>query len=133
MAMTMLRSGAGRSALRLLATPAKQFSKTSVVQRPFASQIWTTAAKRPQAFAAARPALARQFADKNVDNIDLKEEAKLAAKKLTPHPELVSSTSSVHGLQAEVGEKKAPHDSDMLGGIKQDMVCYHYGNSEDCG
>ncbi|QIW98706.1 hypothetical protein AMS68_004224 [Peltaster fructicola] len=118
--MAMARIGGSRAALRSLAAPHAHFAKAPL-QRPFASQIWTAATKRPQALVVPRPLMIRQMADKSIDNINLKEEAKIAAKKLTPHPELVSLTSSTHGLKAELGEKQAPNDTDMLSGIKQDL------------
>lgn len=57
-----------------------------------------------------------------VDKINLKEEAKAAVKKIAATPDLVSSSSSVHALRSELGQKSDPHDSEMLGGIKSDLV-----------
>lgn len=114
----MFRLAVTRSTARtVLACSRPTFTPTQA----FASQIWT-AAKRPQRLGVIRPSALNRLESNLVDKINPKEEAKNAAKKLTPHPELVSSKSSVHSLQSEVGVKDPPRETEMLAGIKQDLV-----------
>lgn len=118
----MLRSGAPRSALRSL--NAAGIAKTPFARQNFASQIWTAASRRPQALAAAKPlGLVRCQSIKNpIDNVDIKAEAQKAKEKLTPHPETVSTTSSTHPIMSEVGAGEKHDDTDMMSGIRGDMV-----------
>lgn len=119
----MFRSGASRSALRTIAASSKQQFTQPIVSRSFAAQIYTAGARRPQAVTIGRQlALVRLQSSKQADTVNLKEEAKHAAEKLVPHPELVSTKSSVHGITQELGVESEPHETEMLGGIKQDLV-----------
>lgn len=117
----MLRSGASRSALRSINTPAFKAAQTPFRQQ-FVSQL-CTAARRPQALAAMKPlALMRMSSnDSIVGNINLKEEAKKAKEKLTPHPESVSVDSSTRNVTSEM-TKESHDDTDMMAGIYADVV-----------
>jgi len=54
------------------------------------------------------------------DQINIKEEAKLAKQQITPHPEAVSAGSSVRHV-FEKGQASKQDDDQMLGGIKADL------------
>ena len=59
--------------------------------------------------------------DSIIGNINLKEEAKKAKEKLTPHPESVSTESSVRHVASEM-TKESHDDVDMMAGIYADVV-----------
>ena len=70
-------------------------------------------------------ALQRYASTKDVnpyDNIDEKSEAKVARSEIEPEPELVSTDSSVRHVFGEEGVEEQEKDTDMLAGVKQDMV-----------
>ena len=50
------------------------------------------------------------------------KEDKFAAEQLQPHPELVSTSSSIHPVLGEVGEDQKESDVDMMAGIRHDIV-----------
>lgn len=56
------------------------------------------------------------------DKIDKKHEEALEHEKIEPHPEEVTSSSSVHQVFAEKGVEEAEKDEDMLAGVKADIV-----------
>lgn len=56
------------------------------------------------------------------DKIDKKHEEVVEHEKLEPHPEEVSTTSSVHQVLHEKGVEEAEKDEDMLAGVKADLV-----------
>ena len=56
------------------------------------------------------------------DHIDKKHEADVAKSELVPHPEEVSTTSSVHQIFHEKGVEETEKDDDMLAGVWQDLV-----------
>lgn len=121
----MLRTNASRSILRSLNT--SQVASQQFRQQ-FTAQLWT-AARRPQTLAmtAAKPmALARlQSSDSKaggIANVDLKHEAQKAKEKLTASPETVSTSSSTHPIMGEVGTKDEEDHTDMMAGIRGDMV-----------
>lgn len=119
----MLRSGAPRSVLRSLNTPASKVAQSPFRQQ-FASQL-CTAARRPQALAAMKPlALVRMAStDKFVDSIDLKKEAERAKETLKAVPEKVSVDSSTRDVASEMTKPADSHDdTDMMAGIRADMV-----------
>lgn len=117
----MLRSGASRSALRSINTPAFKAAQTPFRQQ-FVSQL-CTAARRPQALAAMKPlALMRMASTDNiVGNINLKEEAQKAKEKLKASPETVSVDSSTRHVASEL-TKESHDDTDMMAGIYADVV-----------
>lgn len=117
----MLRSGAARSALRSINTPAFKAAQTPFRQQ-FVSQL-CTAARRPQVLAAMKPlASVRMVSTDNiVGNVNLKEEAKKAKEKLVASPETVSVDSSTRNVTSEM-TKDNHDDTDMMAGIRADMV-----------
>ena len=127
--LTMLRSGVSRSAFRALSSASSTASsRTSFTASQFSSKLCTLSRERPMALA--KPltmALARhQSQGPPYDRVDASAEKKLAEKRLKGSPETVSSTSSTHALFAEVGvEEKQEKDTDMMAGVKSDLV----GNS----
>lgn len=56
------------------------------------------------------------------DKIDSKHEKELGAKKLSAHPEYVSTASSSHPIFGEVATKNKEDDTDMMAGIRSDVV-----------
>lgn len=122
----MLRTGVSRSAVRALNTfPAVSGGGGVRNVSQFSSKLCTMSKSRP--LAVTKPlnmALARHQSRGAVDNIDPKAEQELAAKKLEPTPETVSTTSSTHPVFGEVGLKESgERDADMMAGIKADLVC----------
>jgi hypothetical protein len=81
--------------------------------------------KRPQVlFSLSRPtATSLLYATKSeppYDHTDTKAEAKLAEQPIAPHPEAVSSGSSVRHV-FEQGQGPKPDEDQILGGIKADL------------
>ena len=56
------------------------------------------------------------------DKIDKKHEEVVEHEKLEPHPEEVSTTSSVHEVFHEKGVEEGEKEEDMLAGVKADLV-----------
>ncbi len=56
------------------------------------------------------------------DHIDEKHEKDVAKSELEPHPDEVSTTSSVHQIFHEKGVEEGERDEDMLAGVWQDLV-----------
>ena len=56
------------------------------------------------------------------DKIDRKHELEHEREKIVPHPDQVSTTSSVHPVFHEQGVKDPEEDVDMLADIKSDLV-----------
>ena len=56
------------------------------------------------------------------DEVDIKHEKELRGKKLKPHPERVSETSTVHPVFSEVGVPEEEQDVDMMAGLRSDLV-----------
>jgi len=124
----MLRTNASRSILRSLNTTSASHVTGQQFRQQFTAQL-CTAARRPQtlALANAKPlALARfQSSDSKAGgilNVDLKHEAQKAKEKLAASPEAVSTTSSTHPIMGEVGTKDEEDHTDMMAGIRGDMV-----------
>lgn len=116
----MLRSGAARSALRSVNTPAFKVAQSPFRQQ-FASQL-CTAARRPQALAAMKP-LALVRSASSMDKVDIKKEAEKAKETIKATPELVSTESSTRPtFGGEVGVEEKHDDHDMMAGIHSDMV-----------
>ena len=57
-----------------------------------------------------------------IDSIDSKHELEVARQKLKASPETVSTGSSVHPVFGEVGAVEEEKDTDMMAGIKSDLV-----------
>lgn len=53
--------------------------------------------------------------------IDIKHEGQVAKEKLTPHPDIVSATSSTHPVFGEVATAEPEKNTDMMAGIRGDM------------
>lgn len=71
-------------------------------------------------------ALTRFAATKGpMDKIDTKHEADLGKSKLEAHPETVSSESSTHPVFHEIATPEEEKDTDMMLGIRQDLVSKH--------
>lgn len=61
---------------------------------------------------------------KNVNSINQQHETEVGKEKLEAHPELVSAASSVHAINSEIGRSDPKEeDTDMLAGIRHDLVC----------
>ena len=77
----------------------------------------------------------QRYADSpGISTVELKHEQELAHRKLRPHPDQVSTTSSVHQVFHEKGEQiKEEADPDMLAGVWSDLVStcvYHTGKDK---
>ncbi|KAF1991843.1 hypothetical protein K402DRAFT_388386 [Aulographum hederae CBS 113979] len=126
----MLRTPASRAVLRSLSSASPR-SQRPILHRvspqvQWSSQLCTLSATRPQAVALAASktvanTFARQLVTSRVNHADIKAEKELGKQKLEPHPELVSSTSSIHPISGEVGVKEPEKEPDMLAGMKGDL------------
>ena len=122
----MLKSGAIRSLAR------STFSTSRLVQ-------WHSAARRTQFHSLAYSKVIqsralypskRAFttsqqlaAEKHIpDDINTKREERLAHAEIEPHPEDVSSGSSVRHVFHEEGVEEKEKEIDMLAGVKSDLV-----------
>lgn len=56
------------------------------------------------------------------DQIDKKHEEAVENEKIEAHPEEVSSSSTVHQVFSEKGVEEEEEDTDMLAGVKSDLV-----------
>lgn len=135
----MLRSGpAGsisRSTLRLASSPSRRalpaFAAGIIHQRP-ASRIESINRTAKLALAIHRPLTTslQRYASTQpgspFDHIDKKHEKDVARTEIEPHPEEVSSSSSVHGIFHEKGVEEGEKDEDMLAGVWQDLVRRHH-------
>jgi len=130
----MLRNPASRAILRSFANvgakPARPMINGALQRPQLASQLCTLSSKRPQRIAVAlnrsvtatfqRHASSAQ--PPHFDKVNTKAEDKLAHQKLEAHPELVSSTSSIHPLNSEIGVQEQEKEVDMLAGMRSDLV-----------
>lgn len=66
--------------------------------------------------------LGQQRYETKYDKPDLKAEEKISHRTLTPHPELVSSSSTIHPAFSEQGVAEPEQDPDMLRGVRSDIV-----------
>ena len=57
-----------------------------------------------------------------MDKIDQKAEKKIGEKTLPVDPANVSLASSTHPINSEIGAEEAEKDTDMMAGVRADMV-----------
>ena len=57
------------------------------------------------------------------DTIDKKHEEAVEREKVEPHPNEVTTTSSVHQVFHEKGVEEEEKEEDVLAGVKSDLVC----------
>ncbi|GAM87827.1 hypothetical protein ANO11243_058550 [Dothideomycetidae sp. 11243] len=123
----MLRSGAPRAALRALnSSPLATRASWSASKTAPRLEARLNTLSRARSLAIAKPltlALTRFHSNTRVlqDKIDTKHEKEVGEKKISPHPEYVSSTSSTHPLFEEIATKEQKDDTDMMAGIRHDM------------
>lgn len=126
MATSMLRSPAVRGLLRSLpTTTTQQAFKVSPLRQQLRSQLCTrpTLRNAPRSVALVRFATTGTGDRRPMDEINSREETELGKQRLEAHPELVSATSSTHAINSELGQPpKEEAETEMLGGIKQDLV-----------
>ncbi|KAH9840420.1 Protein of unknown function (DUF3429) [Teratosphaeria destructans] len=133
--MAMLRTTALRSLFRTLA--ASSTATKAPLQQQLRSQLCTLSARRASPAAPKTLSLVRRYAEerKFVDQIDQKAEDALKGASIKPHPELVSTTSSVRpGLSStELDDASRGHRDDdqteMLAGVKGDLVSMLYASA----
>ena len=127
----MLRSGPSRALLRSLISPtASQVRFTTsraTHQLQLAAKVSSIGIKRPKPLAIApyRPgagAIIRYASQVIPGKPDTKAEAEAGEEKLEVHPDLVSAESSVHPLFHEVATPDPEPDTDMMAGIRNDLV-----------
>lgn len=127
--VTMLRSGASRSILRSLniaSNPAFKVT-SSPVRQQLRSQLCTVS-RRPQLVASVKPLAPQtlrwqsQGDRKPIDNVDPKREEKIAKGTLEPHPELVSTSSSVTPAIGMSRGEDASAGEHVGGGVMSDLV-----------
>lgn len=130
--IAMLRTGAPRAAFRSLnsfaAAAAAASGRTTFTRNAphFSSKLCILSSSRP--VAVAKPttmALARFASNRNspMDTIDRKHEMAVSKENLPASPDTVSADSSTHPVFGEVGMREDQEkDTDMMAGIKQDMV-----------
>jgi hypothetical protein len=122
----MLRSPASRSLFRTLT------SSTTPRFRPFhhrgtlqTSKLCTQTARRPQLVinAVRKPVSALLVRHETTQwTIDRKHEAEIGQEKLKPNPKSVTPTSSVHPVLHEANVSDPHGDTDMMAGIRGDLV-----------
>ncbi|KAF2089383.1 hypothetical protein K490DRAFT_37196 [Saccharata proteae CBS 121410] len=124
----MLRTPVSRAVVRSLKVSQRASINAPACSTQSTSKLCTLGARRPQnpAFASWKPvtgALVRKqnYALTKWDKVDEKAEHEVAEKKLEPHPELVSATSSTHAVFGEVGVKEPEKEEDMMKGMKHDF------------
>lgn len=125
----MFRAGVSRSALRSLSTPQQPASRAAnaAIRQQYTSKL-CTAARRPQVLNSAKPLAVRAYAiaDKRqgLEHPNKKVESEVSKSELVPDPDAVSVDSSTRPMLSEVGtgEGKQEHDTDMMAGVKSDMV-----------
>ncbi|KAK7518667.1 uncharacterized protein IWZ02DRAFT_376398 [Phyllosticta citriasiana] len=125
-----LRNPASRSILRSLRSAHAPHLKTTPTNATFNPPLTSklcTVSRRPQAGStqALKPILAvatrYQRYSSPVDKINVEEEKRLSKEKLEPHPEEVSTTSSIHPIFSEVKTPEPEKDPDMMKGMKSDI------------
>lgn len=126
MSATMFRTTATRSLPRsfssLYATTPRSPITNHVLKaslrtasRPFkAAPTLSLAVRQPMQKSLVRYQTTRVF--------DPKAEEALQKQVLKPHPEIVSTGSSVHPVRGEVGVEEHEDDVDMMAGIRSDFV-----------
>jgi hypothetical protein len=122
----MLRSSASRSLFRTLV------SSTGPHLRPVhhrgalqTSKLWTQTTHRPQLVinTVRKPVSAFLVRHQTTQwTIDRKHEAEIGQQKLKPDPKDVTPTSSVHPVLHEAKASDPHGDTDMMAGIKGDLV-----------
>lgn len=122
----MLRTGASRLALKTIPTPVARVAPSFRIA-PTSTQ-WTTqfssmASRRPQIsqLAQLKPIHAAVLR-RSLSEERKQAEARYAKEEIKPTPETVSSTSTIHPFNSEVGGDPPHHEVDMSAGIKQDLV-----------
>lgn len=127
----MLRSGASRALLRTLssapASPVRLSYKAASHQLQWASKVSSLSRKRPQPlgvvpFKPISAAIVRHASQVIPGDPDRKAEEASAGKKIHSDPALVSTESSVHSVFSEVGTPEPEPDTDMMAGIRSDLV-----------
>lgn len=128
----MLRNGAAaRSITRCLSKPLTCSSRGSIAKASSGLQIHTitrVASRRfPSTLALAlhKPAttaLLRYATTTPFDRVDQETEDKIMNTRLEAHPKEVSSGSSVRHVIHEEGSQEVEKDTDMLAGVRADLV-----------
>lgn len=130
----MLRSGGaaslGQASLRyVLATSARTTSNLAraSTRRQRAAHIIGAPNRAPIALVPYKPfstSLQRYAAHPGgpFDQIDKKHEEAVEHEKIKAHPEEVSSSSTLHQVFSEKGVEEEEEDTDMLAGVKSDLV-----------
>jgi len=122
----MMRTSATRALLRPFtctkasaAAPGLRFTHANALK--LAGFPKRTESLAISAFRPITTSLVRSYASASVvRNVDREKE--LQQMKLGADPELVSSSSSVHALNSELGAEQKEEDVDMMAGINHDMV-----------
>ncbi|KAF1998260.1 hypothetical protein P154DRAFT_439485 [Amniculicola lignicola CBS 123094] len=121
----MLRTGASRLALRSIAGPAARPAAPSFTPPlQWTSRLSSMASRRPQLppMRQLTPIQGAVLRRAMVGKIDRKAEDRYQHEKLEPHPELVTTTSSVRSAFSEVATPEAPKDVDMMARVKYDFT-----------
>ena len=135
----MLRSGSPgflvRSSLRFISSSSRHPSSHALAANHSAATSHSLSLSRPRSLALAlhKPSCipflrhASNQPAKPVDHIDKAEEKAIGKERLEPHPEEVSTVSTVHQVfheKAEPPKAEEPEeeDVDMLAGVKSDFV-----------
>ena len=125
----MLRSAAPRAIFGSVTRSPRASSRQTFVNTLFRAQrsssLTTLCGKRQRA--ATKPIstafIRYQTTSPPFDKADTKHEEKVSHEKLPTTPQTVSATSSVHPVLGEVATAEEGPDTDMMQGIRSDMVC----------
>ena len=118
----MLRSPASRSLFRTLTPRFRPLHHRGALQT---SKLCTQTARRPQLVinAIRKPVSALLVRHETTQwTIDRKHEAEVGQEKLKPDPKSVTPTSSVHPVLHEANVSDPHSDTDMMAGIRGDLV-----------
>ena len=134
----MLRTGTTRALTRsLLGSPtasSRHTSTISLLHAQIQSRTRQSQLRRPSSSAIGQyqqssTALGRYASTHPgtpFDHIDKKHEKDVAKVAIEPHPEDVSTLSSVRQVMHEEGVEDQERDVDMLAGVKSDLVSSNY-------
>ena len=128
----MMRTGAPRALLRPLTktpTPSLRLVHNAALRQTTAVLAKNTVVPRsvkPLALAAYRSntALIRSYAAVPGTTRNPQKEQVFLQGKLQPDPDAVTTMSSIHPVLGEVGEGQEEQDTDMMAGVRHDIVSF---------
>ena len=124
----MIRAGAPRSITQSLTHATQCATRRPYIPTLAKAQLTSSARPSSLALAARKPSATalQRFASTHpgtaFDHIDKKREDKLGKSEIEADPDAVSIDSSVRHVFREEGVEEREKETDMLAGVKQDLV-----------